>query len=199
MFVFALLLVSIARRSQMGRFFFRANEDYAQLGKLKSHFPSIPVIAVTATASDRVRQDVCEILRMGSSYRFFRSTGNRPNLTYSVRPKPDGKGAVIAEMAEFIKENYALGAGIVYTYSRKDADTVASALCDYGVIAEVSFMSSTVLPIGEGFSLHSFIAVVFIVQAYHSDVSATKKGAIHRSWMRNQTQVVVATIAFGLG
>lgn len=36
-------------------------------------------------------------------------------------------------------------------------------------------------------------------QAYHSDVSATKKQAIHRSWMRNQTQVVVATIAFGLG
>jgi hypothetical protein len=36
-------------------------------------------------------------------------------------------------------------------------------------------------------------------QAYHSEVSATKKELIHRSWMRNETQVVVATIAFGLG
>jgi ATP-dependent DNA helicase Q1 len=41
-------------------------------------------------------------------------------------------------MAEFIKEHYKHGAGIVYTYSRKDADTVANTLCDYGVIAEVS-------------------------------------------------------------
>jgi hypothetical protein len=117
-----------------------SDPDYAQLGKLKSHFPSIPVIAVTATASDRVRQDVCEILRLNTnknSFRFFRSTANRPNLTYSVRPKPDGKDSVIAEMAEFIKERYSHGAGIVYTYSRKDADTVASVLCDYGVIAEV--------------------------------------------------------------
>ena len=93
---------------------------------------------MTATASDRVRHDVGEILRLGNKYRFFRSTANRPNLIYSVQPKPDGMDAVIAEMAEFIKEHHAHGAGIVYAYSRKDADTVASALCDYGVIAEVS-------------------------------------------------------------
>ena len=145
--------------------------DYALLGKLKSHFPSIPVIAVTATASDRVRQDVCEILRLGTNYRFFRSTANRPNLTYSVVPKPDGGKNAVAEMAAFIKEKHPSSAGIVYTYSRKDANTVADALGEYGVLAE----------------------------AYHSDVSASKKEAIHRSWMRNDTQVVVATIAFGLG
>jgi len=111
--------------------------DYAQLGKLKSHFPTIPVIAVTATASDRVRQDVCKILRLGNNYRFFRSTANRPNLTYSVVPKPSNGNAVIEQMAEFIKQNYPLGAGIVYTYSKKDTDNVADALCSYGVIAEV--------------------------------------------------------------
>jgi superfamily II DNA helicase RecQ len=55
-----------------------------------------------------------------------------------VHTKPDGKGAVIEQMALFIKTKYPRGAGIVYTYSRKDADTVASCLCDYGVIAEVS-------------------------------------------------------------
>jgi superfamily II DNA helicase RecQ len=107
------------------------------LGKLKTHFPSIPVIAVTATASDRVRNDVCEILRIGTQYRFFRSTFRRPNLTYSICPKPDGKDAVIKEMSAFIKSKYPQGAGIVYTYSRKDANTVANALCDCGVVAEV--------------------------------------------------------------
>jgi hypothetical protein len=43
------------------------------------------------------------------------------------------------------------------------------------------------------------ISVVAIIQAYHSDVAVSTKEAIHRSWMQNETQVVVATIAFGLG
>jgi RecQ family ATP-dependent DNA helicase len=145
--------------------------DYAQLGILKRHFPSIPVIAVTATASDKVRQDCCTILALGTNYRFFRSTANRLNLQYSVRPKPDGKDAVVDEMVTFIKERYPQSAGIVYTLSRKDADTVASCLCEYGVVA----------------------------RPYHSDVSPKNKEMVHRSWMRNETQVVVATIAFGLG
>ena len=129
----------------------RSRPDYTQLGKLKSHFPSIPVIGVTATASDRVREDVCRILRIGTNYRFFRSTANRPNLTYSVVPKPDGKAAALAAMAEFIKEKHPRGAGIVYTLSKKDAESVASDLCDLGVVA----------------------------RAYHSEVSPTKKEQIH--------------------
>ena len=145
--------------------------DYAQLGALKHQFPSVPVIAVTATASDRVRHDVCKILEIGSNYKFFRSTANRPNLTYSVRAKRDGKDTTVADMAAFIKEKHPNNAGIVYTFSRKDADTVADALCNYGIVA----------------------------RPYHSDVSPKNKELVHRSWMKNQTQVVVATIAFGLG
>jgi superfamily II DNA/RNA helicase len=182
--------------------------DYAQLGILKRHFPDVPVLAVTATASQRVRNDVCRILGLcspispsaaslalgnntvrsgaantttkvrGRPYCFFRSTAHRPNLTYSVRTKVDGKDAVIVDMVAFIKERYSAqnggsarknAAGIVYTLSRKDADQVASKLCDYGIVA----------------------------RPYHSEVSPTQKQAIHASWMKNQTQVVVATIAFG--
>lgn len=58
--------------------------DYGQLGILKAHFPSIPLVAVTATASDKVRADVCQILKLGTNYKFFRSTALRPNLHYSV-------------------------------------------------------------------------------------------------------------------
>ncbi|GKZ00452.1 hypothetical protein MPSEU_000997700 [Mayamaea pseudoterrestris] len=145
--------------------------DYAQLGVLKSHFPSIPIIAVTATASDKVRDDVCRILRLGSNYRFFRSTAHRPNLHYSIRAKRDGKETIVTDMAAFIKEKHPRHAGIVYTFSRKDADNVADALCSFGVVA----------------------------RSYHSDVTPKNKDLIHRSWMRNETQVVVATIAFGLG
>ena len=145
--------------------------DYTKLGVLKIHFPTIPVLAVTATASDRVRFDCCEILRIEGKYQFFRSTAHRPNLKYSVHPKPVGKDKTIDEMAAFVKRNHPRDAGIVYAFSRKDADDIASQLTARGIVAE----------------------------SYHSDVAKVKKERIHQSWMRNKTQVVCATIAFGLG
>jgi hypothetical protein len=61
--------------------------DYTKLGLLRKHFPQVPIIAVTATASDRVQLDVCDILNMKGNCVFFGSTANRPNLTYEVRQK----------------------------------------------------------------------------------------------------------------
>ena len=142
--------------------------DYAKLQVLRQHFPNIPILAVTATASEQVRKECVQIFQLSADHSFFRSTADRPNLKYQVRPK---EAKVIQDMAEFINSKHPRAAGIVYTYSRKDADTVASELCDEGIIAE----------------------------SYHSDVSPTRKRAIHQSWMKNRTQVVVATIAFGLG
>lgn len=109
--------------------------DYCKLGLLKTHFPDVPVLAVTATASERVRNDCANILRLDRHYRFFRSTANRPNLTYQVRPK-DSSSDVLDDMTAFIKEKHANSAGIIYTYSRKDADTVANELCERGIVAE---------------------------------------------------------------
>ena len=102
------------------------------------HFPDIPILAVTATASDRVRDDVCKILYINLDCVFFRSTANRPNLTYEVRNKrTSGSGdTVLDDMAAFIKEEFPRGAGIIYTFSRKDADTVADKLCDRGIVAQ---------------------------------------------------------------
>lgn len=145
--------------------------DYRQLGILKHHFPNTPMLAVTATASERVRHDCAEILRLGRNYRFFRSTANRPNLTYSIKYKKDSKDAVVKDMVDFIKKYHANQAGIIYTFSKKEADQVADSLCNHGIIA----------------------------RAYHSDVQDSRKNLIHQSWMNNETQVVVATIAFGLG
>ncbi len=126
---------------------------------------------MTATASDRVREDCCRILRLGTNYQFFRSSANRPNLHYSVKVKPEGQDKVVEEMANFIREFHENHSGIIYTFSRKDANTVADKLNQLGITA----------------------------RPYHSDISDSAKDSIHRSWMRNKTQVVVATIAFGLG
>ncbi|OEU20020.1 ATP-dependent DNA helicase, partial [Fragilariopsis cylindrus CCMP1102] len=142
--------------------------DYAKLQVLRQHFPQVPILAVTATASEEVRKESAQIFQLSSDHTFFRSTADRPNLTYQVRPKDSN---VIQDMTEFIKEKHPRSAGIVYTYSKKDADTVANELCQQGIVAS----------------------------SYHSDVTPVRKKAIHQSWMRNRTQVVVATIAFGLG
>ncbi|KAG7369029.1 ATP-dependent DNA helicase RecQ [Nitzschia inconspicua] len=144
--------------------------DYAKISVLRTHFPRVPILAVTATASDQVREDCAKIFQLSSDYAYFRSTANRPNLKYQVRPK-ESAADVIQDMVAFIRENHPRSAGIVYTYSRKDADTVARDLCSAGIVAE----------------------------SYHSDINAVQKRDIHESWMRNETQVVVATIAFGLG
>jgi ATP-dependent DNA helicase Q1 len=145
--------------------------DYAQLGKLKQNFPHIPLLALTATASDPVRKDVCQILRLKPTHIFLRSSANRPNLKYSVRCKPDTKEKLIEQMVQFIQEFHPKHAGIVYTFSRKEADDVAKQLKNNKIAAA----------------------------AYHSSISAAAKYKIHDSWMRNKIQVVVATIAFGLG
>jgi ATP-dependent DNA helicase Q1 len=145
--------------------------DYTKLGILKQHFPHVPLIAVTATASDRVREDCCRILRLGTNYQFFRSSANRPNLNYSIRPKSEKADEVVEEIANFIRDSHPRNAGIIYTFSKKEANTVAEKLTNLGITAK----------------------------AYHAEVSTTAKDRIHRSWMNNKTQVVVATIAFGLG
>ena len=145
--------------------------DYTKLSVLKRHFPSIPLMAVTATASEKVRQDCGCILNIDPNHELFQSTANRPNLQYSIVEKADAKQKVLEQMAHFIQTHYSKQAGIIYTFSRKEADDVADKLCDFGIVAK----------------------------SYHSSVSPKKKEQIHNSWMNNRTQVVVATIAFGLG
>lgn len=81
---------------------------------------------------------MCEILRLQNNYTFFRSTAHRPNLTYTVVPKPATGAAVVEDMAEFIHQNYpGAVAGIVYTGTKREANAVAEALCEYGIVARV--------------------------------------------------------------
>ena len=147
-------------------------KDYTKIGILKRNFPSVPVLAVTATASDVVRNDCVKILGMDRQYEFFRNSLDRPNLTYCVKKKSDNAAKVIQEIAEYIQEHHKKEAGIIYCYSKKEADKIA---------AELS----------RSFKIKA--------RAYHADISDSAKSSVHKSWMNNKTQVVVATIAFGLG
>ena len=123
--------------------------DYAKLQVLRQHFPRVPILAVTATASEQVRKDCVTIFKLSRDYAFFRSTADRPNLAYAVRPK---ESSVIQDMANFIREKHPRSAGIVYTYSRKDADTVACELNKQGIVSK-SYHSEWVFSSVESYQL----------------------------------------------
>ena len=96
--------------------------EYRQLSVLRSHYPKIPIIALTATATHRVREDVVRQLNLRDP-RINVSSFNRPNLYYEVRPK--SKTAYV-EVVRLIKETP--GAGIIYCLSRKRVEEIADRL-----------------------------------------------------------------------
>ena len=100
--------------------------DYRNLQALRDTFPDTPVIALTATATERVREDILYQLRMTGASRFVASF-NRPNLTYRVRPKRQSFDA----LAELLRENEG-GSAIVYCFSRQDTEDLASRLASRG-------------------------------------------------------------------
>jgi ATP-dependent DNA helicase RecQ len=89
----------------------------------------IPIIALTATATPKVQQDIIKNLQM-SDATLFKSSFNRPNLFYEIRPKRD----VIKEMIRYIKYNTGKS-GIIYCLSRKKVEEVAEALNLNGIKA----------------------------------------------------------------
>lgn len=112
--------------------------DYKKLKFFRQKYPRVPIMALTATATIRVRADIEEQLAM-SSCKWFISSFNRPNLRYVVAPK---KGiATIAEIQQFIRSKYARASGIVYCLSRKECDDMAVKLKQ--VNSKISFILKT--------------------------------------------------------
>ncbi|XP_063216247.1 recQ-like DNA helicase BLM isoform X3 [Bacillus rossius redtenbacheri] len=99
--------------------------DYKKLCVLRQRFPEVPTMALTATATPRVRTDILHQLGM-SSPKWFLTSFNRPNLKYSVVPKK-GK-SITREIIALIKAKYPRSSGIVYCLSRRECDKVADDL-----------------------------------------------------------------------
>lgn len=103
--------------------------EYRQLNVLRSRYPQIPIIALTATATHRVRDDIVKQLNLHQP-RIHVSSFNRPNLHYEVRPKTK---TAYQEVVKQIKETP--GAGIIYCLSRKRVEEVAARLKQDGIAA----------------------------------------------------------------
>lgn len=140
--------------------------DYRNLGGLRDRlFPDTPIIALTATATARVRDDIVKQLRMREP-RIFQSSFNRPNLFYNVRPK----GGAREYLAQYLKK-YSDDSVIIYCLSRKDTENLAAYLRKSGYKAK----------------------------AYHAGLEREERQGIQEKFQKDAVQVIVATIAFGMG
>ncbi|HEU5228462.1 MAG TPA: DNA helicase RecQ [Ktedonobacteraceae bacterium] len=140
--------------------------EYRQLGLLRDRYPQTPMLALTATATERVRDDILTQLRLHQPYVHIASF-NRPNLYYEVRYKDRGS---YSELVELLHER-AGESVIVYCYSRKNVDDLALYLERAGIQA---------LP-------------------YHAGMSNEQRMENQSRFIRDDVNVLVATIAFGMG
>lgn len=126
---------------------------------------NIPIIALTATATPKVQSDIRKNLQMNDAV-LFKSSFNRTNLYYEVRPKID----VVKDIVRFIKNNSGK-TGIVYCLSRKKVEEIAEVLNINGIKA---------LP-------------------YHAGLDAKVRADTQDKFLMEDVEVIVATIAFGMG
>ncbi len=103
--------------------------EYRQLAELRRRFPDTPFMALTATATDRVRSDILGQLKLRDPQSYVASF-NRPNLNYRV----EHKQAVFRQILKFVQAR-PYESGIVYCYSRKAAEQLADRLRQEGVEA----------------------------------------------------------------
>lgn len=103
--------------------------DYRNLKLLRGDFPNVPLIALTATATERVREDIVDQLGLHQGKKFLTSF-NRPNLNYNVRPKKDAFNSLVALLQKHKNE-----ATIIYCFSRKDTERLADDFSRQGLPA----------------------------------------------------------------
>ena len=139
--------------------------EYRQLVDVRRKFPSAVCMALTATATPRVRADIMSSLGFTQANEFLASF-NRENLFIEVTPKRDP----IAQTLKFL-ENFKDQSGIIYCFSRKQVDELAATLARYK----------------------------YSVRPYHAGLEDSDRRKNQEAFIRDDVQIIVATIAFGMG
>ena len=139
--------------------------EYRRLRPIIEQIGKLPIIALTATATEKVQLDIQKNLNMQNAT-IFKSSFNRPNLYYEIRPKVD----VMKEIIRYVKNNIGKS-GIIYCLSRKKVEEVAETLTVNGIKA---------LP-------------------YHAGLEASSRARHQDMFLMEKTDIIVATIAFGMG
>ena len=145
--------------------------QYMELNSLKEDFPKVPIMALTATATDAVKTDIINNLSIKDCMKFQQSF-NRHNLFYEVAEK---KGN-IRKNCEFIHDwivshKYQNSTGLIFCLSTNDTEDVAQCLNEFGFKAE----------------------------NYHAQMATELRHSVQRKWTNGETKIIVATNAFGMG
>ncbi len=139
--------------------------EYRQLKIIRDLFPHLPIIALTATATPKVQEDIIAQLSLKDCKRYIASF-NRKNLVYSVVPKEEA----FLQIVQFLKKRPG-ESGIVYCSSRKTVDSLSEKLKQSGY---------RVLP-------------------YHAGLSQNIRTTNQEKFIKDDVDILVATIAFGMG
>ncbi len=139
--------------------------EYRRLREIFEKISDVPIIALTATATPKVQYDIQKNLNMLDAT-VFKSSFNRDNLFYEIRPKRDVEKQII----RYIRSQEGKS-GIIYCLSRKKVEELAELLQVNGINA----------------------------LAYHAGLDATTRGKHQDMFLMEEADVIVATIAFGMG
>ena len=140
--------------------------EYIKLSVLHEHFPTVPRIALTATADQQTRDEIIHRLSLNDAAQFV-SSFDRPNIRYQIVEKTTGR----KQLLDFITAEHAGDSGIVYCLSRKKVEETAEFLNEHGVRA----------------------------LAYHAGMEHSVRAGNQSRFLREDSIVMVATIAFGMG
>lgn len=151
--------------------------DYLKLGTLHDALKDVPCIAVTATASQQVIDDVYNLLHLKQPVLQFKSSVFRSNLFYDVQFK-DLCDDPFVDLCDFLVETKRTNSlrsisGIVYCRTRDTCSELANRLNQTGKFGPV--------------------------KAYHAGLTNDKRSQIQQEWMDGQTTIICATISFGMG
>ncbi len=139
--------------------------EYRQIAGVRNRFPGAVCMALTATATPRVREDICENLQFQQHQKFIASF-NRENLFIQVAPKSNALGQTLDFLKKFSGQS-----GIIYCFSRKQVESLAESLHAQG----------------------------YSVRPYHAGMSDEERKENQELFIRDNVQIIVATIAFGMG
>ena len=151
--------------------------DYKKLNELKKLFPSVPLTGLTATATDKARDDVLKILKITKTAKKFVTSFNRANIEFEVKAK--GDLADDDKFAKWIARTFGKNDnGIVYCLSRDDCVKVAQALNSEKRKNPQNAPSAV---------------------PYHAGMTEKDRREAQDDWTKGKVSVCVATIAFGMG
>lgn len=144
--------------------------DYNALGSLRQDFPSVPVMALTATASPKVVTDAIRALGMRNPH-ILKQSFNRKNLRYEVRKKDKKTEDAIADYVAARPND----SGVIYCLSRKNCETLAEKV--QNKLREKG---------------HGHVGISF----YHAELDATERERRHKMWTSGRISVLCASTFF---